>query len=126
MRSLPRWINSKQEFVDKLLTQSSREVAQARQDRNQHLFLQMVDELDDMEINRKYGLLGVIEYFVSVTEDPHFLHQLDHLQNEWLPQRKQWLAEEEKDASARDRAQEAIDRVDDFLTLLNRESKGEI
>ena len=79
-----------------------------------------------MEINRKYGLLGIIEYFVSVTEDPHFLNQLDHLTNEWLPQRKQWLAEEEKDASARDRAQAAIDRVDNFLTLLDRESRGEI
>ena len=86
----------------------------------------MVDELDDMEINRKYGLLGVIEYFVSVTEDPHFLNQLDYLQNEWLPQREQWLAEEENGASARDRAQAAIDRVDDFLTLLTRESSGEI
>ena len=42
VRSLPRWINSKQEFVDKLLTESSREVAQARQDRNQQLFAQMV------------------------------------------------------------------------------------
>ena len=126
VRNLPRWINSKQEFVDKLLTESSREVAQARQDRNQHLFLQMVDELDDMEINRKYGLLGVIEYFVGVTEDPHFLNQLDHLQNEWLPQRRQWLAEEETETSTRDRAQAAIDRVDDFLTLLTRESNGEI
>ena len=27
VRNLPRWINSKQEFVDKLLTESSREVA---------------------------------------------------------------------------------------------------
>ena len=126
VKNLPRWINSKQEFVDKLLTESSREVAQARQDRNQHLFLQMVDELDDMEINRKYGLLGVIEYFVSVTEDPHFLNQLDYLQNEWLPQRRQWLAEEENDASARDRAQSAIDRVDEFLILMTRESNGEI
>lgn len=126
VRNLPRWINSKQEFVDKLLTESSRELAQGRQDRNQRLFLQMVDELDDMEINRKYGLLGIIEYFVRENEDPHFLNQLDHLTNEWLPQRKQWLAEEAKDTSARDRAQAAIDRVDDFLTLMTRESKGEI
>ena len=126
VRNLPRWINSKQEFVDKLLTESSREVAQARQDRNQQLFAQMVGELEDMEINRKYGLLGLIEYFVSETEDPHFLNQLDHLTNEWLPQRKQWLAEKEKDASVRDRAQAAIDRVEVFLTLMTRESKGEI
>ena len=86
----------------------------------------MVGELEDMEINRKYGLLGVIEYFVSESEDPHFLNQLNHLQNQWLPERKQRLAEEEQDASARDRAQAAIDRVETFLTLLARESQGEI
>ena len=125
VRNLPRWINSKQEFVDKLLTESSREVGQIRQDRNQRLFAQMVDELDDMEINRKYGLLGVIEYFVSETEDPHFLNQLNYLQTEWLPQRQQWIAEEEKSESARERAQAAVDRVDNFLTLFEQESRGE-
>ncbi|MDE0316811.1 MAG: HD domain-containing protein [Candidatus Poribacteria bacterium] len=125
VRNLPRWINSKQEFVDKLLTESSREVGQIRQDRNQRLFAQMVDELDDMEINRKYGLLGVIEYFVSETEDPHFANQLNYLQTEWLPQRQQWIAEEEKSESARERAQAAVDRVNDFLTLFEQESRGE-
>ena len=126
VRNLPRWINSKQEFVDKLLTESSREVAQARQDRNQQLFAQMVGELEDMEINRKYGLLGLIEYFVSETEDPHFLNQLNYLQAEWIPQRQQWLAEEEKNEATRDRAQAAVERVNNFLNLLARESKGEI
>ena len=126
VRGLPRLVDSKWEFVDKLLTESSREVAHARQDRNQELFARMISELDDMEINRKYGLLGLIEYFVSETEDPHFLNQLEYLKNEWVPQREQWLAEEEKDASARDRAQSAIYRVNDFLDLLTRESNGEI
>ena len=126
VRNLPRWINSKQEFVDNLLTESAREVAQARQDRNQHLFNQMVDELDDMEINRKYGLLGIIEYFVSVTEDPHFQNQLQYLQEEWLPQRQKWVEDEERDSSSRERAQDAVNRVKHFLTLLAQESRGEI
>ena len=126
VRNLPRWINSKQEFVDNLLTESAREVAQARQDRNQHLFTQMVDELDDMEINRKYGLLGIIEYFVSVTEDPHFQNQLQYLQDEWLPQRQQWVEDEERDSSSRERAQDSVNRVKHFLTLLAQEGRGEI
>lgn len=125
VRNLPRWINSKQEFVDKLLTASSREVAQARQDRNQQLFAQMVAELEDMEINRKYGLLGVIEYFVSETEDPHFLNQLEYLKSEWLATRHKRAAEE-KSASERERAEAAIKRVDTFLTLLEQEGRGEI
>ncbi|MCY4403852.1 MAG: HD domain-containing protein [Candidatus Poribacteria bacterium] len=126
VRNLPRWINSKQEFVDKLLTESSREVAQARQDRNQQLFTQMVAELDDMEINRKYGLLGIIEYFVSETEDPHFLNQLEYLRSEWLPTRHNWAAEKEKSASERERAEAALKRVDNFLILLEQEGRGEI
>lgn len=126
VRNLPRWINSKQEFVDNLLTESAREVAQARQDRNQHLFTQMVDELDDMEINRKYGLLGIIEYFVSVTEDPHFQNQLQYLQEEWLPQRQKWVEDEERDSSSRERAQDSVNRVKHFLTLLAQEGRGEI
>lgn len=125
VRNLPRWINSKQEFVDKLLTESSREVGQARQDRNQQLFAQMVGELDDMEINRKYGLLGIIEYFVSETEDPHFLNQLEYLQTKWLPERQKW-ADEETTTSARERAQAAIERVSNFLNLLEKEGRGEI
>jgi len=126
VRNLPRWINSKQAFVDKLLTESSRAVAQARQDRNQQLFEQMVTELEDIEINRKYGLLGVIEYFVKETEDPHFANQIEYLQNQWLPQRQQWIAEEEKATSVRERAQDAVTRVDNFLTLLTRESQGQL
>ncbi len=126
VRNLPRWINSKQEFVDKLFTESSRQVAQARQDRNQQLFSQMVDELDDIEMNRKYGLLGLIVYFVSETGEPHFLNQLNFLQTEWLPKRRQWCDEEEKSESARERAQAAIARVERFLTLLTQESRGEI
>ncbi len=126
VRNLPRWINSKQEFVDNLLTESAREVAQARQDRNQHLFTQMVNELDDMEINRKYGLLGIIEYFVSETEDPHFQNQLQYLQEEWLPERQRWVEDEERDSSSRERAQDSVNRVKHFLTLLAQESRGEI
>ncbi|RKU25964.1 hypothetical protein C6497_14350 [Candidatus Poribacteria bacterium] len=126
VRNLPRWINSKQEFVDNLLTESAREVAQARQDRNQHLFTQMVDELDDIEINRKYGLLGIIEYFVSVTEDPHFQNQLQYLQEEWLPERQKSVEDEERDSSSRERAQDSVNRVKHFLTLLDQESRGEI
>ena len=125
VRNLPRWINSKQEFVDKLLTESSREVGQIRQDRNQQLFAQMVSELDDMEINRKYGLLGIIEYFVSETEDPHFLNQLEYLQTKWLPERQKWV-DEETTTSARERAQAAIERVSNFLNLLEKEGRGEI
>ena len=124
VRGLPRFVDTKQEFIGKLLTDSAREIAEARQDRKRALFAEMNAELDDMPANRKYGLLGVVEYFVSETEDPHFADQLDHLKNEWIPQRRKWIAESETTAAARDAATAALDRVINFITLLEREAHG--
>ena len=126
VQALPRWIDSKQAFVEGLLTESARDVAHARQDRNRQLFGQITTELGDMPTNRKYGLLGVIEYFVSDTADPHFANQLSHLRTHWIPERQKWIAEEETTQSARDSAQTALNRVTNFTDLLEREYKGEI
>ena len=101
-------------------------MGQARQDRNKALTDQIAAEVGDMETNRKYGLLGVIEYFVSDTEDPHFMNQLAYLKEHWIPDRQKQLAEEETTGAARDRASEALDRVIDFTDTLEREYKGEI
>ena len=126
VQGLPRFVESKQAFADKLLTESAREVAYARQDRKRELADQLASELSDMPMNRKYGLLGVIEYFVSQTEDPHFMDQVNHLKENWIPERQKWIAETETTQAARDGAQEALERVIDFTTKLEREYKGEI
>ena len=126
VQSLPRWIDSKQTFAESLLTGSAREVANGRQERKRGLSAQLASDLQDIPTNRKYGMLGVIEYFVSETEDPHFLNQLNHLKEQWIPERQKWIAEEEMTQADRDRAQAALDRVVDFTHLLEREYKGEI
>ena len=126
VRGLPRFVDSKQEFVGKLLTESAREIAEARQERKRALFAEMNDELDDMPANRKYGLLGVIEYFVSETEDPDFAGQLHHLKNKWVPQRRRWIAESETTVAAREKAAAALDRVINFTSLLEQEAKGQL
>lgn len=124
VRGLPRFVDTKQEFVGKLLTDSAREIGEARQERKRALFAEMNTELGDMPTNRKYGLLGVIEYFVSETEDPDFACQLDHLKDVWIPQRRQWIAESEKNVTARDKASAALERVINFTTFLEREAQG--
>ncbi len=126
VQGLPRFVESKQAFADKLLTESAREVANARQGRKRELADQLASELGDMPMNRKYGMLGVIEYFVSQTEDPHFMDQVNHLKKDWIPERQKWIAEMETTQVARDGAQEALERVIDFTTKLEREYKGEI
>lgn len=125
-QGLHRFVDTKQEFVGKLLTESARAVAEARQDRKRQLFTQITSELDDLPTNRKYGLLGVIEYFVSQTEDPHFLNQLEHLKGNWILERRKWIVDEETTQAARDDAEAALNRVADFTTLLEREYRGEI
>ncbi len=126
VEGLSRFVDTKQEFVGKLLTESARDIAEARQDRNRVLFAQILGELDDVVINRRYGLLGVIEYFVSETQDPDFANQLAYLQKNWVPDRRRWIAQEEPNQAARDRAETALNRVVDFTTLLAREQSGEI
>ena len=71
-------------------------------------------------------MLGVIEYFVSENEDPHFMDQLTHLKEDWIPERQKWIAETETTQAGRDSAQEALDRAIDFATKLEKEYKGEI
>ncbi|MCZ6681145.1 MAG: HD domain-containing protein, partial [Candidatus Poribacteria bacterium] len=126
VQSLPRWIDSKQTFAEQLLTESAREVAHERQDRKRLLAAQLASDLSDIPTNRKYGMLGVIEYFVSETEDPHFVDQLNHLKEQWIPQRQKWIATEETTQAGRDGVQEALDRVIDFTDLLEQEYRGKI
>ena len=123
---LPRFVDSKQSFADSLLTESAREVANRRQDRKRRLFAQLAAELSDMPTNRKYGLLGVIEHFVSETEDPHFANQLAHLKGRWIPEREKWIADEQMTQAERDGAQEALNRVIDFANKLEQEYHGQI
>jgi len=125
-QSLPRWVNSKQAFVEHLLTESAKEVGQARQDRNQVLTDQIAAEVEEMGEKRRCGRLGGIEYFGSDTEDPHCMNQLGHVKEHWIPGRQKWLAEEETTSATRDRASEALDRVIGFTDTLEREYRGEI
>lgn len=124
VEGLPRFVDSKDSFVDQLLTDEAKEVAANRQSRTRQLAAEMNQELNNLEINRQYGLLGIIEYFVSEVEDPDFAYQLNHLQTEWIPKRKKSLANNELLRSERDDAQSALDRVIRFTKNLESEYKG--
>jgi hypothetical protein len=81
-------------------------------------------ELEDMDMNRKYGLLGVIEYFVSETADPDFAYQLDHLKTKWIPDLQKSIEDTALSQSDRSEAQVAVDRVISFTRDLENEYKG--
>jgi hypothetical protein len=124
IEGLPRWVDGKDAFVAGLFTESAREVGQRRQERNRRLFADMSAELQEMDVNRKYGLLGVVEYFVSDTEDPHFERELNHLKTRWIPEREAWIADAETTRAGRDGARAALSRAIDFTNLLEREARG--
>ena len=74
--------------------------------------------------HRKYGLLGVIEYFVSETADPDFAYQLDHLKTKWIPDLQKSIEDTALSQSDRSEAQVAVDRVISFTRDLENEYKG--
>lgn len=120
--NMGRWIESKQRFADGLFTESAREVAEKRQARKRRLHKELVEEKENFEMNMNYGMLGVIDYFVSQTEDPHFRKQLSYLQNKWIPERQKWI---EKDGHIdHGLAEKSLARVDDFCREIDEEAQG--
>ena len=124
VEGLTGFVDSKDSFVDQLLTDVAIEVATNRQARTRQLATEMNLELDNLEINRQYGLLGVIEYFVSEVEDPDFAYQLNYLQKEWIPKRRQWIADRKMSRQERNDAELAVGRVVSFTDNLESEYKG--
>jgi hypothetical protein len=120
--NLPRWIDTKYSFVDNLLTASGRGVGAKRQERNKALYQMLAEEKQHFDLNLKYGLLGVIDYFVSGTEDPNCQEQMAYLEQQWILERKKWLQEETNEI--KELAQQSISRVLDFYNLMDAECSG--
>jgi HD superfamily phosphodiesterase len=126
--NLPRWIDTKYSFVDDLLTDSGRDIGAKRQERNKALYQMLAEEKQHFDLNLKYGLLGVIDYFVkgtedvSGTEDPNCKEQMDYLEQKWVPERKEWVQKE--NGEIQKLAQQSINRVVDFCNLMEAECSG--
>jgi len=120
--NLPRWIDTKYSFVDGLLTESAKEVGTIRQERNKELHQILIKEKENFDLNLKYGLLGVLDYLVSGTEDPNFREQMNYLEQHWIPERKKWFQEESNETQ--ELAEQSISRVVDFWNLMEAESSG--
>jgi putative nucleotidyltransferase with HDIG domain len=120
--SLPRWVRMKDTFRDDMLTDLGRQICDERQEGNRGLFAALEDELADEELNRKYGLLGVVEHLFTNPEDPSLAEHLKELREDWLPERRGLLGSER--SAVRDRAGEALERSVDFIDALERERCG--
>lgn len=121
---LPRWIEMKESFREQMLTERGREICDERHQRMRGVYRQLQFELDDEAINRKYGLLGVLEHLFTHAEDPSIREHARELRDQWLPDRERSLdAENELD---RDAAAQSLQRSREFLRLFEGELAGEL
>lgn len=123
VKGIPRWLNTKEDFISNMQTDTGRKIAVARQRRNWDLWEQIQEELNFPEINETYGILGVIKYFMSCYEDPNMVEQLSYLKETWIPSRRDMIANED---SRKEQAEQSLNRAINFYHLLSKESAGEI
>jgi len=123
LASIEPWINSKQSFADGLLTGLAREMGKQRQWRKQQLYQQFITEQNNPELNTKYGMLGVINYFVSQTSEPNFGKEMLHLQQSWIPERERWL-DQNSHGTDSEQARQSLRRVMDFCETISEEATG--
>ncbi|MGV3721675.1 MAG: HD domain-containing protein [Actinomycetota bacterium] len=121
---LPRWLDMKQSFRDQMLTDRGREICDERQNRNRVLMRKLQAELANEAVNRKYGLLGVLEHLFTNPEDPSLREHARALQADWLPERERLLAQENE--LDRDAAAQAFQRSKEFNRILQGELTGEL
>jgi hypothetical protein len=123
IRGLSRWVNMKDEFIDKMTTNRGREVAAERQQRNRQICAQLQDELDAISLNEAYGMLGCVRYLMTDAEDPSLHRHAKGLREEWLPAREQALADER--THDRSDAAESLQRARGFIEKLEAEIAGQ-
>lgn len=121
---LPRWMELKESFGAQMLTERGREICEERLQRCRVLFRQLEVELGEEALNRKYGLLGVVDHLLTDADDPSIRRHVLTLRQHWLPQREAWLASENE--LDRDAAAQAMQRSREFLRLFEGELAGEL
>lgn len=122
VRNLPRWVGMKDSFREQMLTERGRELCDERQARNRELVVRLEAELDDEPVNRRYGLLAVLEFLFSNPEDPSLHEHADELRDRWLPERERELRAE--GSLPAETCAEALERSREFVRMLRAEIAG--
>ena len=86
----------------------------------QELHAQLREEREDCGENRRYGLLGMLAYFVEHNHAPDLVAQLSHMKASWLPARSAQVSA----AGGPLEAELALKRVSTFVTDVEAETKG--
>ncbi len=123
IEGIPRWLNMKEDFLPRMQTDTGGKWGAARQKRNWEIWSLIEKEKENFELNEKYGILGIVKYFMSCCDDPNMQEQMDYIESEWVPEREKMLSSEN---SGRDAAERSLNSAIDFHSLLAKEIKGEL
>ena len=123
IEGIPRWLNMKEDFLPRMQTETGRKRGGTRQKRNRKMWSLIELEKEDFELNEKYGILGIVKYFMSCCDDPNMQEQMAYVEDEWISERKAMLVNEN---SRREAAERSLNSAIDFHSLLAKEIRGEI
>ncbi|NIQ05945.1 MAG: HD domain-containing protein [Candidatus Korarchaeota archaeon] len=122
LENLGQWNESKQQLVRRLFLASSRKIAEKRVERSYRLYEQLKEDMNWFELNKQYGLLGMIQYFVHRVEDPNFTDEITFLRNHWIPTRQKWISK--GPTCDPERARRSLARVMRFVKTIEAEAAG--
>jgi len=123
LSGVPKWVDMKDDFIPSMQTETGKEIATGRQQRNRDVWNLIEKELENSELNETYGIIGIVKYLMSCHEDPNMADQMDYVENVWMAERKDMLANEN---SRKAMAEESLNRAMSFHSLMKREMMGEI
>jgi HD superfamily phosphohydrolase YqeK len=112
------WIYRKPSFIDKMTTSSGSRRAQHRYQVMKDYYEKLLEDLNNFfSPSVKYGLLGIIHYFMVNNPDPNLKDELNHLLSRWIP--KQRIIVERNTMY-----KEVFQRAVNFCHVLSREIDG--
>lgn len=120
---LPMWIRRKGDLRGNLLTEPGREVAAARQRREDRWARVLATERREGDLAHRSGLLGVMDYLRDSHADPDLTSAVHDLETEWLPSRRRELA---KAAGEKNRFSRLLAHAEEFVRLLHAEIVAEL
>ncbi len=123
IEGIPRWLDMKEDFLPRMQTETGLKWGKERQKRNWGMWSLIEREKEDFELNEKYGILGIVKYFMSCCDDPNMAEQMACVENEWIPERKAMAVGEN---SRREAAEQSLNTAIDFHSMLAKEVCGEL
>jgi len=130
IHNVRNWVESKRSFLPRLLSNPGREVAIARWKRNLQLCEWLEKELEDLDCNLRYGIVGLVQCFMDHHQDPSLSRDLEWAQKVWIPDRRRELDDHNlHNYSTQQPAGKhvaSLHRVAEFLRLLEAEVAGEL